>query len=109
VPSGTAKERFMTEQLPVNKVVWHLTDLDGNDWIGKDQYVEADTGRRQEIRASIGDLIKNMLVEGVDGNLSDGAGHAERIGNTMWHLMSEAAAEDALRETELALDEEVSP
>lgn len=90
-----------SDMLPVEDVVKHLTTPDGNGWIGRDQYITANKSRRDEIRAAVGELIKSLLVVGLNGSLSDGAITAEHIGNTMWHLIGETEQEDELAASEL--------
>jgi hypothetical protein len=96
------------QKLPIREVVDHLILPDGNGWIGRDQYIQANEARRTTIRGSVARRIRDLLVSGVDGNLSDGAIQAEHIGNTMWHLMGEADQEDELKRTELPPVEEPS-
>lgn len=92
----------MTEQLSIEEVVRHLTTKDGNNFLADAQYVAADEQRRKEIRAGVAEVVKSLLVQGVDGELSDGARDAEHICNAMWHLAGMAEQEDELIRTELA-------
>ncbi|MYS80167.1 hypothetical protein [Embleya scabrispora] len=86
----------MAEQLSVDEVVRHLTTSDGDNFTADDQYVAADTERRAQIRAAVAKVVTDLLVDGADGDLGNGAIAAENICNTMWHLAGVADQEDEL-------------
>ncbi|MCX5278105.1 hypothetical protein [Streptomyces virginiae] len=87
---------MVADELSVAEVVEHLTTKKGNQFLADAQYAAADIGRRREIRRGVAQKVTALLVDGVDGDLVDGAVSAEHLCNTMWHLAGLAAQEDEL-------------
>ncbi|WP_338675912.1 hypothetical protein V1460_25310 [Streptomyces sp. SCSIO 30461] len=90
----------MSQDLSSEEIARHLTSPDGNDWIGRAQYVAADAEGRAEIRGLVADHIKTLLVTGIGGSFTEGAVTAENLCNAMRHLMAESDQEDELARTE---------